>query len=261
MSDNDLGSGPGYDPEDIKALQERLVAPFPLDAHDFKPQATSKDKTRAMGATYVDPRHYQERLDEVDPMWSSSLIVQLSPSQVFVTSTVIVLGRSRTATGESKLTEENALTSAEAQAFKRACTAHGIGRYLYMLPKTWAEYDADRKRFSDAGITALQTALSRWIKRQGGTRQDPAPSPARAATAHHSAPEKRTPPPAADKPEPEPVAAGGGNGNGNVGPTEFWTAASQMTGPGKRFSDRGQVAAFLKPYGGNWGAALAALNN
>lgn len=50
-------------PEIITAL----VEPFPGQHIEWKPQATTKDKSRALAAAYVDPRRYQERLDKVVP--------------------------------------------------------------------------------------------------------------------------------------------------------------------------------------------------
>ena len=44
--------------------------------------------------------------------------------------TIFALG-SHSATGEEWADNDNAGTSAEAQAFKRACACFGLGRYLY----------------------------------------------------------------------------------------------------------------------------------
>jgi hypothetical protein len=49
------------------------------------------------------------------------------------------------ATGEEWADDENAGTSAEAQAFKRACSCFGLGRYLYYFTGVWVDLD-DRKR-------------------------------------------------------------------------------------------------------------------
>ncbi len=46
---------------------EQLKAPFPIVAHYWKPGATTKDKKRALGLTYVDSRQYQTRLERGDP--------------------------------------------------------------------------------------------------------------------------------------------------------------------------------------------------
>ncbi len=51
---------------------EQLKAPFPIAVHYWKPGATTKDKKRALGLTYVDSRQYQTRLDQVDPAWTIS---------------------------------------------------------------------------------------------------------------------------------------------------------------------------------------------
>jgi hypothetical protein len=58
--------------------------------------------------------------------------------------TIFGLG-SHSATGEEWADDDNAVTSAEAQAFKRACTCLGLGRYLYYCAGTWVDLD-ERKR-------------------------------------------------------------------------------------------------------------------
>jgi hypothetical protein len=47
-------------------------------------------------------------------------------------------------TGEEWSDKENALTGAEAQAFKRALSCFGLGRYLYDMDGEWIELDQDR---------------------------------------------------------------------------------------------------------------------
>ena len=63
-------------------------------------------------------------------------------AKVVVVSTVTVnrLG-SHTGVGEEWADDENSATRAEAQAFKRACTCFGLGRYLYDLDKVWEDLD------------------------------------------------------------------------------------------------------------------------
>jgi len=58
--------------------------------------------------------------------------------------TIFGLG-SHSATGEEWTDDENAGTSAEAQAFKRACACFGLGRYLYYFDGAWVDLD-ERKR-------------------------------------------------------------------------------------------------------------------
>jgi hypothetical protein len=58
--------------------------------------------------------------------------------------TIFGLG-SHSATGEEWADDDNAGTSAEAQAFKRACSCFGLGRYLYHFSGVWVDLD-ERKR-------------------------------------------------------------------------------------------------------------------
>jgi hypothetical protein len=61
---------------------------------------------------------------------------------VFVTCELTIHGiGSHSATGEEWTDNENAGTSAEAQAFKRACSCFGLGRYLYNLDGVWVDLD------------------------------------------------------------------------------------------------------------------------
>ena len=47
--------------------------------------------------------------------------------------------------GEEWADNDNAGTAAEAQAFKRACSCFGLGRYLYDLEGQWVDLD-EKKR-------------------------------------------------------------------------------------------------------------------
>ena len=125
-----------------------LSVPFPAELVELKPAATSGDKTRALALCYVDARAYQDRLDQVigpdnwqvsyKSLGDSALICRLQ-----------LLGIVREEIGEcNDVKDPNRWTVASAQAFKRACSAFGLGRYLYSMGRnTWAEYDADKKRF------------------------------------------------------------------------------------------------------------------
>lgn len=219
------------DPEIAEAL-------WPVDVLQFRPGATTKDKTRAMALAYVDPRLYQERLDELDPNWTSELeITPLDgvPGRVWVKCTLTVGGVSRQNGGETLLSnhkgepEENALTSAIAQAFKRTCTDFGIGRYLYAFPQFWADYDAQRKRFTKQGEAQLRDRAAKFlagkINAKTGEVTDDEDDPN-----NHS-----------DDLDPGPEPAGS-NGNGKdapkpdsqerVTPTDFWKKANDMMSAG-----------------------------
>ena len=62
--------------------------------------------------------------------------------KVFVTCTVTISGLwSHSGTGEAWADDDNGMTSADAQAFKRACSCFGLGRYFYDFPAIWVDLD------------------------------------------------------------------------------------------------------------------------
>ncbi len=127
-----------------------LCAPFPAELVELKPGATTQDKTRALALAYIDARAYQDRLDEVIGPDSWQVAYRQLGDNALVCR-LQVLGIVREEIGECNDPKDpNRWTVASAQAFKRACSAFGLGRYLYSLGRqVWAEYDADRKRFKD----------------------------------------------------------------------------------------------------------------
>ena len=142
-----------------KEMMEALAQPFPADAIQWKPGATNGDKTRGLALAYVDLRHYIDRLNEVaGPDWSDDYEVQVQGTVVLCRLTIC--GVTRSDVGEAPPNDENTATTALAQAFKRACVKFGLGAYLYRLPRMWVEYDAQRKRFTDAALARLQQAVS-----------------------------------------------------------------------------------------------------
>jgi hypothetical protein len=93
--------------------------------------------------------------------------------------------------GEEWADNENAGTAAEAQAFKRACSCFGLGRYLYDLEGGWVDLD-DRKqpmrtpRLPDWAIAkrkqANGTGSPTMGQPQNGRTHNGAAQPAEAAT-------------------------------------------------------------------------------
>jgi hypothetical protein len=120
---------------------------------------TKNGKPRGQVIPYADQRAYTDRLNAVftPAGWTRKYRVHTSPSfertkdqktvvKVFVTCDLTILGiSSHSATGEEWADDENAGTSAEAQAFKRACSCFGLGCYLYYFSGDWVEVD-ERKR-------------------------------------------------------------------------------------------------------------------
>lgn len=128
----------------LSQIVEALSEPFPAAYVEWKPQQVSKDGGKALAAAYVDARRYQERLDLVCPDWSSciELIADGRVAKVSLT----IAGVTREDVGEADGNDPNTVTTAVAQAFKRACAAFGLGRYLYFLPMTWVDYDSQKRK-------------------------------------------------------------------------------------------------------------------
>jgi hypothetical protein len=66
--------------------------------------------------------------------------------KVLVTCTVTITGLgSHSGTGEEWADDDNGMTAADAQAFKRACTCFGLGRYFYDFTAPWVDLDQNRQ--------------------------------------------------------------------------------------------------------------------
>ena len=138
-------------------LSTRLAEPFPAAAVSWRAGAVSRDKKRAQALAYAEPRVYEDRLNEVlgadwscrfVPWGEARLLCELSVRLEDDAGGVREL--TRTSTGEFDGSDKVAQgTAAEAQAFKRACSKFGLGRYLYDLPLTWVGYDEASRRLTE----------------------------------------------------------------------------------------------------------------
>jgi len=137
-----------------------LCDPFHPNLVEWKPQAVSKDGKRALAVPYIDARHYQHRLDQAAPGWQSEYEF-IKPDGSLVKCRLTIAGVTREEVGESDSNDHNTATSAVAQSFKRACTAFGLGRYLYFLQQTWCEYDSQTRRITKPPV------LPAWAKPGG----------------------------------------------------------------------------------------------
>lgn len=171
-------------PELSPEIRTALLAPFDIAVIEIKPGATTKDKTRALALAYADSRAYQDRLDalglvwmtEYRPLHQDALICRLTINGVW-----------KEEVGEpNPRTDPNRTTIAAAQAFKRACAAFGLGRYLYSLEQIWAEYDEQKKCFRDPKRVIEQ------MYRTAGYIKSPAPNPT--PQPKTAPPQQQTPP-------------------------------------------------------------------
>ena len=160
--------------EQMNTVLAELSKPFHPSAITWKPGSVSREKKVAMALAYADVRAYQNRLDDVCGMnWS----VSYTPWGDKIICHVTIHGVTRSSTGEaSAQSEKNEIdgTSAEAQAFKRACAMFGLGRYLYNLPTVWADYDEGRRQFTDQGKAKLNGVVAAHYQNAMGGHRGPA---------------------------------------------------------------------------------------
>ena len=162
--------------EFTREILDALGAAFPEDEIEFLPKAQSNGK--ALGLAYIDARSVMRRLDAVvgPSNWSYDFDL-LSPDGKMVRGRLTVLGVTKCDAGEGS-TEEEVLKSAVSDALKRCAVHFGIGRYLYYLPRIWAPYDSQKRRFTETpriDRRAMEHALTLCgisAKDEGGRRKD-----------------------------------------------------------------------------------------
>ena len=127
-------------------MQNKLQAVFTKEELEFKVQAsgTSNGKTWVLVATYVQARAIQERLDNCFGFDGWSVAYRETPSGVICRLKVLHEGREIIKEDGAELTGKiggpNALKGGCSGALKRAASSgFGIGRYLYTLPKLYAQ--------------------------------------------------------------------------------------------------------------------------
>lgn len=153
--------GPPFSHDEIRGWIAKLEIPFDPVVIEWRVINTSKKggQNRGQVIPYADQRAYTDRLNVLftPAGWTRSYSVTTSANfqrgedaktvaKVFVTCQLTIFGMgTHSATGEEWADDNNAGTSAEAQAFKRACSCFGLGRYLYHFTGVWVDLD-DRKR-------------------------------------------------------------------------------------------------------------------
>ena len=160
---------PSVGQERMRELVEALEEPFELSEIKWRVTNTSQigsnsgPRFRGQMLAYADPRAYTDRLNDLftPSGWTRDYNVQLVQNferrergsaertitaKIVVTCRVTIYGfAAHTGLGEEWADNDNAGTAAEAQAFKRACSCFGLGRYLYDLGGQWVDLD-EKKR-------------------------------------------------------------------------------------------------------------------
>ena len=171
-------------------IRDKLRAPFAAELVQWKPQATTRDKTKGMAVAYVDARSYQDRLNEICPDDWHVTLHAWGPNQVICE--LIICGVTRSSSGEGEEKDDNTATTAEAQAFKRACSMFGLGRYLYSIPKKWVEYDEKKRCFTPAALKELAKLAAATKVDAPAAPHEPEPESSQATQGAQQEPAKTT---------------------------------------------------------------------
>jgi hypothetical protein len=133
----------------LSSLDEEFIAQQKVNAPKWTKWADKQIET-----SIGDMRHYDVTTVSAVSRQKRDKIIQTGKVLVTCTLTIARLG-THSGSGEQWADEQNAMTSAEAQAFKRSASCFGLGRYLYNLPETWVTLDGQGK------LTRLP-ALPNW---------------------------------------------------------------------------------------------------
>jgi hypothetical protein len=155
-----------YNDEQVRQLVTALEEPFDAREIKWRVTNTTADRRRGQVIAYADPRAYTDRLNGLFTVcgWTREYTIQVIQNferkergnsdgiisgKIVVTCKLTINGLgSHAGLGEEWADNENAGTSAEAQAFKRACSCFGLGRYLYDLGGNWVDLDERRQPLS-----------------------------------------------------------------------------------------------------------------
>lgn len=154
---------------------QRLTDPFDSKDIEWKPGATTRDKSKGLAMAYITARAVQERLDEVFGPGNWKNEFRAGPD-----GGVLCRIYFKNDDGEwvwredgADNTDVEAVKGGLSNAMKRAGAALGIGRYLYDLPAQWVPLN-ERGRFAEPPRIPPQ-----YLPQQGARQAPSASSPQR----------------------------------------------------------------------------------
>src|SRR5262249_44851710 len=182
-------------PERLRELVAALEEPF--DVVEIKLRVTNTSQIgsrngprfRGQMLAYADPRAYTDRLNDLftPSGWTRDYSVQLVQNferkergsaertitaKIVVTCKVTLYGfATHTGLGEEWADNDNAGTAAEAQAFKRACSCFGLGRYLYDLDGQWVDLDAKKRPLETPRLPDWARPKTQQPSKRGGAAE------------------------------------------------------------------------------------------
>lgn len=143
-----------FSSEEQRKLFAELEVPFDPALVKWRVVRTAKSGRRGAVLPLADPRAYSDRLNHLftPTGWSFERQIttvpnltrklwdgkSISSGKVIVAGTVAIHRlASHDGHGEAWADREHSVSSAEAQALRRACCEFGLGRYLYWFRETW----------------------------------------------------------------------------------------------------------------------------
>jgi hypothetical protein len=169
-------SGWNRPPGDQQKLFTQLATPFHPDDINWRVTNKTKDGKRGCVIPYGDQRAYTDRLNEavtpagwtrvydvttLSPITRTKKTTTIQTGKVIVTCVVQIHGvGSHSGSGEMWADDDNAMTRAEAQAFKRACSCFGLGRYFYDFSEMWVD-------LNEYGQPLKLPTLPKWALPEG----------------------------------------------------------------------------------------------
>ena len=169
-----------FSADQVKELVAALEVPFESSQIEWRVTNTTKNQQPVRGQVipYANQRAYTDRLNALltPAGWTRRYTIHTSANferskdqkivaKVLVTCELTIFGvGSHSATGEEWADDDNAGTSAEAQAFKRACSCFGLGRYFYHF-----RWDMDR-RLDERKRPKTVPKLAGWATTEGWLR-------------------------------------------------------------------------------------------
>jgi len=190
-----------FTPERLRELVAALEEPFDVAEIKWRVTNTSQvgsrsgPRFRGQMLAYADPRAYTDRLNDLftPSGWTRDYSVQLVQNferkergsaertitaKIVVTCKVTLYGfATHTGLGEEWADNDNAGTAAEAQAFKRACSCFGLGRYLYDLDGQWVDLDEKKRPLETPRLPDWARPKTQQPRKQGGSAEQQTSSP------------------------------------------------------------------------------------
>jgi hypothetical protein len=186
----------------LAELKPALEQPFPVEVVQFllKDIRQEEGKWTCLAFPYCNKRVYEDRLNALAyGEWQTPHTApSIHDNKLIIPATLILCGVTHTDYGEAFLTvpakngtsreDENSATEAYSQAFRRACSKFGLGRYLYNLGKLRLPYDP---RYKALALTKEEQLA--WVEKlysKAGIR--PLENPSRALPRPDTSPTPET---------------------------------------------------------------------